>query len=101
MIRHIVLFRRHPGMAADDPAVVAAVAAAAELGRRIPGILAWSFGPNVTEREIAYDYGLVADLPDQQALRAYLEHPAHLRVITELRGVATWVIADLVVDGSG
>jgi hypothetical protein len=93
VIRHLVLFR----VRGEDAAGVAAelAAALADLGARVPDLLGWQYGPNLTPDPLAADCALVADFPDRRALEAYFEHPAHLALLARFEGQVELRFADL------
>lgn len=95
MIRHLVLFKLNEGVGRDEPRVVAGAEAFAALGPVIPELKSWQCGWNITARDIAYDYALVGDVEDADALARYLAHPDHQAAAARWREFATWVIADL------
>ncbi|MDT0464535.1 Dabb family protein [Streptomyces gibsoniae] len=94
MIRHLVLFKLNEGVRRDDPRVVEGVRAFESLGGRIDKLRAWECGWNITDRPIAYDFAINSAVDDTDALRRYLEHPAHQEGVAMWREFATWVIAD-------
>ncbi|GGV39947.1 Dabb family protein [Streptomyces spectabilis] len=94
MIRHLVLFKLNDGVERDDPRVVAGVKAFEELGGLIPELTFWECAWNISERPIAYDYAINSAVADTDALKRYLEHPAHQAGVALWREFATWVIAD-------
>ena len=94
MIRHLVLFKLNEGVERDDPKVVAGVAAFRALGEQIPELRFWECDWNITERPIAYDFAINSAVDDIDALKRYLEHPAHQTGVALWREFATWVIAD-------
>lgn len=95
MIRHIVLFKLLDGVTRDDPRAVSAFDALAKLDDVIPELRFWQVGWNISDRDIAYDVALIADVDDAGALRRYVVHPDHQAVLPLLREVSTWVVADL------
>ncbi|MCC9309438.1 Dabb family protein [Kitasatospora sp. RB6PN24] len=94
MIRHLVLFKLNEGVAKDDPRAQAAAAGFDGLDRQIPELLEWQCGWNVSPRDVAYDYALNSLFADQDALKAYATHPAHVAVAEQWRAIATLVVAD-------
>ncbi|WP_328914565.1 MULTISPECIES: Dabb family protein [unclassified Streptomyces] len=94
MIRHLVLFKLNEGVRRDEPRVVAGGRAFAELGAQIPDLASWECGWNVSDRPIAYDFAINSSAADADALRRYLEHPAHQAAVASWKEFATWVIAD-------
>lgn len=57
---------------------------------RIPGLRSMETGINFAREERAMDLCLRATFDDCEALRAYATHPAHLKVIDWLKGVAEY-----------
>jgi hypothetical protein len=95
MIRHLVLFKLNEGVKRDEPRVAAGDAAFQALGDTIPELKYWQCGWNITDRDIAYDYAIVSDVEDRDALQRYIAHPEHQAAAAQWREFATWVIADL------
>ncbi|MEN3582864.1 MULTISPECIES: Dabb family protein [unclassified Streptomyces] len=94
MIRHLVLFRLHEGVTPEDPRALRGAEALGALGDRVPELLSWECGWNVSDRPIAYDFAVNSSVSDAEALARYLEHPAHRAAVALWREIATWVIAD-------
>ncbi|MFF3875618.1 Dabb family protein [Streptomyces sp. NPDC001978] len=94
MIRHLVLFKLNEGVERDDPRVVAGDEAFKALGGQIEELCFWECGWNVSDRPIAYDYAINSAVDDTDALKLYIEHPAHQAGTALWREFATWVIAD-------
>ncbi|MET9506049.1 Dabb family protein [Streptomyces sp. NPDC006259] len=94
MIRHLVLFKLHEGVTRDDPRVVAGEAAFRALGGQIEELRFWELGWNISDRPIAYDFAINSAVEDADALKRYIEHPAHQAGVALWREFATWVVAD-------
>lgn len=94
MIRHLVLFKLNEGVERDDPRVVAGDRAFRELEGQVPELELWECAWNITDRPIAYDYAINSAVADEDALKRYIEHPAHQAAAGQWREFATWVIAD-------
>jgi hypothetical protein len=94
VIRHLVLFKLNEGVGRDEPRVEAGAKAFRELGALIPELESWEVGWNVSDRPIAYDFAINSSVADTDALKAYLEHPAHQAGVAQWREFATWVLAD-------
>ncbi|MFJ8488620.1 Dabb family protein [Streptomyces sp. NPDC094038] len=94
MIRHLVLFKLNEGVRRDDPQAVAGARAFADLAGQIEELRSWECGWNITERPIAYDFAINSAVEDRDALKRYLEHPAHQAAAAQWREFGTWVIAD-------
>jgi hypothetical protein len=56
---------------------------------QIPGLLHLEVGMDMSRSDYACDVVLYSEFADRDALAAYAEHPAHLRVREELRDVRT------------
>jgi Stress responsive A/B Barrel Domain len=82
MFRHVILMRFAPGTT-DEPrrAVLDGLRA---LPAQIPEIRDYQVGADLGLRDGSYDIGLVALFDDEQGWRTYLDHPAHVAVVTEL-----------------
>ncbi|MDX3239605.1 Dabb family protein [Streptomyces sp. ME03-5709C] len=98
MIRHLVLFKLDPGVERDDPRVTAGVEAFERLGGQIPELASWELGWNISDRPVAYDFAINSSVADAEALKAYLEHPAHQAGVALWRAFSTWVVADYVFE---
>ncbi|MET9292243.1 Dabb family protein [Streptomyces sp. NPDC003077] len=94
MIRHLVLFKLNDGVRRDEPRVEAGVEAFRQLGGQIPELDVWECAWNITDRPIAYDFAINSAVADRDALKRYIEHPAHQAAAGQWREFATWVIAD-------
>jgi hypothetical protein len=94
MMRHIVLFRRKPGVAKDEAREKALTDRMAALGPDIPAIQRWRFHANELQRPICWDYVLEAEVADANALNDYLFHPLHQALVADLKPYFEWVAAD-------
>lgn len=94
MIRHLVLFKLNEGVERDEPRVVAGVEAFRALEGQVPELVQWECAWNISDRPIAYDFAINSAVADRDALKRYLEHPAHRAAAGQWRAFATWVIAD-------
>jgi len=94
MIRHLVLFKLNEGVKPDDAQVVAGEAAFAALPGQIEDIESWEQGWNLSPRPVAYDFAINSAFADAEALKRYVEHPAHQAGVVLWREFATWIVAD-------
>ncbi|MFD7917843.1 Dabb family protein [Streptomyces sp. NPDC059740] len=94
MIRHLVLFKLNDGVLRDEPRVREAEAAFRALPDQIEELTFWECAWNITDRPIAHDFAINSAVADSDALKRYLEHPAHQAAADRWREFATWVIAD-------
>ncbi len=86
MLRHIISWK----LAADDPALKREhseriATALDELVPLIPEIRNLAVSINVVELDTNWDLILVADYDDEAALRRYIDHPEHQRVVSIIR----------------
>lgn len=77
MIRHIVLVRLDPSVAAAEEAAI--FEALRDLQGVVPGMRSFASGPNVSPEGLAkgFTHAFVASFDDEAARNAYLVHPAH------------------------
>ncbi|CAG0999155.1 hypothetical protein BURK1_02734 [Burkholderiales bacterium] len=94
MFVHLVLIRLKTGITRADPRVPAWEAKFAALKHECAGIVRFECGWNVTDRPIAYDFGIDMAFATHADLVAYGPHPAHQEVVALLREIAEWVICD-------
>ena len=90
MIRHIVMWR----VKGDSPqerhdASVRIKRSFEGLRGRIPGMRHIEVGIDSSKVDYACDTVLVTEFDTLEALRAYADHPEHLRVRAELKGLRT------------
>lgn len=94
MLRHIVLFRRQPGVAKNEALETALAARMAGLGAQIPAITHWVFAANELERPVCWDYVLESEVANTEALNAYLFHPLHQALVADLKPYFEWAAVD-------
>ena len=94
MVRHIVLFKFRDEVTWADPRAQRAEQASQQHPHNIPDILSWECGRNITERLIAYDFGIVGKFVDYSAVLRYLVHPDHVEGAELWRQIATWIVVD-------
>ncbi len=85
-VEHIVLLEPNDGV--SDEQMAEALAAAAGLKDKVPGVLAVKFGKNFTDRAGNITHAANVTLADKQALAGYGPHPAHQAVAKILGGLA-------------
>jgi hypothetical protein len=95
MIRHIVLFKFNPGVSWDHPDALAAERSSQQVGERVPQLLQWRTGRNISKRDIAYDFAAIGLVENEKALQEYLDHPFHRESSELWRAISSWIIADL------
>lgn len=88
MIRHIVMWRVRGDDAGERARHAAEVKRAFEsLRGRVPGLRHLEVGLDVSRADHACDVVLLTDFDSAEALHAYAEHPAHLKVRQALEGL--------------
>lgn len=98
MIRHVVLFKARAGV---TPAEIDAVFDALRgLQRTVPGIVAFSGGPNVSPEGLGrgYSHGFVVDFADAAARDGYLPHPDHQTAAAALVAICEGGVEGIVVS---
>lgn len=82
MLRHVALFRWTPE---TTDAHVAAVKEALEaLPGQVPTIRSYAVGPDLRLGDDRWDFAVIAAFDDARGYQAYVDHPAHQQVATEL-----------------
>ena len=89
MIKHVVLFKFKQGIAQADVDELMRLLAA--LPRAIPDIKSYEFGRDVTGTEKPYDFALVSNFDDMNALKRYSDHPDHVNVVEFVRSISDGV----------
>ena len=90
-MRRIVLFKRK--IDAEPQDFQNALANLQTLNQRMPGLESWWVAINAG-RDGLWDAALVADFPDEKALRAYEEHPQHVEAGTAVAAVSEFAVFD-------
>ena len=91
MLRHVVMWKIAPekvpsGSTSGQVAESLAASLRALVGE-IPQILSLTAGENCVAAEGNWDLGLVVDVEDEDALRAYATHPQHLLVVEKIKAL--------------
>ena len=94
MTRHIVLFRRKPGVDRHPELESRLVARMRGLEQEIDFIREWRVAANELDRPICWDYILESTFDDAAAVERYLPHPAHQALVTELKTYFEWAAVD-------
>ncbi|MFP3403554.1 Stress responsive A/B Barrel Domain protein [compost metagenome] len=94
MMRHIVLFRRLPGVEPQPELEAGLIAQMRNLRERIDFIRDWRVAANELDRPICWDYILESSFDDADAVTRYLPHPAHQALVADLKQYFEWVAVD-------
>jgi hypothetical protein len=81
-VRHVVVFRFHPGTAPD--AVEALRSALADFAPGLPEVLTYDVGSDLGVNPASWDFAVSATFADEAGYLAYRDHPEHQRIIREL-----------------
>ncbi len=76
------MFRWTPD--ASDAAKTAASDALTALGRQVPTVRSYRFGPDAGLADTNWDFVVVADFDDEAGYLIYRDHPAHQALITDV-----------------
>jgi len=94
MMRHIVMFRRLPGVEFQPEREAVLVAQMRDLREEIDFIRDWRVAANELDRPICWDYILESSFDDADAVARYLPHPAHQALVADLKQYFEWVAVD-------
>lgn len=94
MMRHVVMFRRLPGVERQPALEAELVQGMRELEQQIDFVRGWVVAANELQRPICWDYLLDARFDDAAAVERYLPHPAHQALVTRLKAYFEWVAVD-------
>lgn len=81
-VRHVALFRFVEGTTSEQ--IDAINAKLAELPGEIPELRSYVYGADLGLAPTTWDFGVVADVDDEESYVAYRDHPAHRRVVEEV-----------------
>ncbi|SDV47309.1 Dabb family protein [Chitinasiproducens palmae] len=94
MMKHIVMFRRLPGIEKNEALERELVGRMTTLDQQIDFARDWRVAANELDRPICWDYVLEATFDDAQAVARYLPHPAHAALVADLKQYFEWVAVD-------
>ncbi|SHN20953.1 Stress responsive A/B Barrel Domain [Pseudomonas asturiensis] len=94
MMRHIVMFRRLPGVDAQPLLEADLVARMRALPEKIDFIRDWRVVANELERSICWDYLIDSEFDNADAVARYLPHPAHQALVKDLKQYFEWAAVD-------
>lgn len=94
MMRHIVMFRRLPGVDPHPELECELIAQMRNLRDKIDFIRDWRVAANELDRPICWDYILESSFDDANAVARYLPHPAHQALVADLKQYFEWVAVD-------
>ncbi len=81
-VRHVVVFRFHPGTTPEQLEALRAELAA--FGPSLEEVLTYDVGADLGVNATSWDFGVSATFADVDGYVAYRDHPEHQRIIAEL-----------------
>ncbi len=90
MITHIVLFKFKPET--PETEIQQLAEGLGGLPQLIEEIREYRFGTDVVHSERSYDLGLVSSFEDLDALQRYNVHPAHQKVVAQVKAMTSHVV---------
>ena len=85
MLKHVVLLKFKKG--ASESAIAEIEKGLGELPDIIPEIMEFLFGRDVLRSERSYDFALVSEFENIEAMQRYQVHPAHQKVVAKIKEV--------------
>jgi hypothetical protein len=82
MIRHVAVFRWVEGTTPEQ--VEAVTRGLSALPAQVHTLRAYTHGPDLQLGDGRWDYAVVGDFDDTEGYQAYVDHPAHQAVATDL-----------------
>ncbi len=91
MLKHIVFMKFNPGTSEDD--IKDIEKGLAGLPDRIPGIKRYEFGRDILRSDRSYDFALISEFEDQEAMKQYQVHPYHFAVLNKINAICEDIVA--------
>lgn len=85
MLKHVVFVKFKKDV--PESAIAEIEKGLGELPDIIPEIMEFQFGRDVLRSERSYDFALVSEFENLEALQRYQVHPAHQKVVAKLKEV--------------
>jgi quinol monooxygenase YgiN len=83
MLQHIVLFRLKEDV--DEPMIAERMADFVALAEQIAEIARLEVRRDIVGRPVSSHFGLISEFADQESLRRYQQHPAHVAAFERLK----------------
>jgi hypothetical protein len=91
MLKHVVFMKFKEGITEAEIADLENSLGA--LPAKVPEIKGYQFGRDVVHSERSYDFALVSDFDNMEALKLYQVHSDHVPVIGKVRGMSASILA--------
>jgi hypothetical protein len=91
MLKHVVFLKFNEGV--TDVEIIALQNALGGLPALIPEIKGFQFGRDIVHSKRSYDFALVADFENLDAMKRYQVHPTHVPVVGQVRSLSASILA--------
>lgn len=91
MLKHVVFLKFKPDTGESD--IEDIEKGLASLPARIPEIKRYEFGRDILRTERSYDFALISEFEDQDAMNRYQTHPYHFAVLNKIKTLCENIIA--------
>ena len=85
MLKHVVFLKFKKDV--PESAIAEIEKGLGELPDIIPEIMEFQFGRDVLRSERSYDFALVSEFENLEAMQRYQVHPAHQKVVAKIKEV--------------
>ncbi len=91
MIKHLIFIKFKPDV--DENSKKKLEEMLSRLPSQIPEIKGYLFGRDILRTERSYDFALVSDFENLEALKTYKDHPEHVKVLKHVKEIAESILA--------
>ena len=91
MLKHIVFLKFKPGTNNDDISDIEK--GLSGLPDRIQEIKRYEYGRDIVRSDRSYDFALISEFEDQDAMKRYQVHPYHFAVLNKINAVCEDIVA--------
>jgi hypothetical protein len=91
MLKHVVFIKFKEGI--TEAEISSLEKGLSALPAKIPEIKDFQFGRDVVRSERSYDFALVSDFDNMEAMKRYQVHPDHVPVIGMVRSISASILA--------
>jgi len=91
MLKHVVFMKFKEGI--TEAEISSLEKGLGALPAKIPEIKGFQFGRDVVHSERSYDFALVSDFENMEAMKRYQVHPDHVPVVGMVRSMSASILA--------
>lgn len=91
MLKHVVFMKFKPDT--SDAEIDQIEKGLAGLPARIPEIKRYEYGRDILRTDRSYDFALISEFEDQDAMKRYQVHPYHFAVLNKINAVCEDILA--------